>query len=117
MRDQIFPIFFGVWVVLGIAGFLLFYVSKNVAFKRRYFAWFTALAGFLFLAFAAAMGAPVFMLAFMTPLVALITYLNIRGTQFCGACGRTLIQQMPFSRARFCSKCGAALSEKRQRGM
>src|SRR5947208_16732928 len=116
MRDQIFqifPIFIGVWIMLSIVGFLLFYVSKNAAFKRRYSPWFAGLTGLLFIGIVTATAIPLAMLAIMIPFVALITYLNIRGTQFCGACGRTMIQQMPFSRADFCSKCGAPLRDKR----
>jgi len=37
MADDLFPIFFGAWIVLGIAAFALFYVNRDVAFKRRYF--------------------------------------------------------------------------------
>ena len=112
MRDDLFPFFFAFWALLAIAGFLLFYVSNNAAFKRRYFPWFAGSTGLLFVGGAAAMGMPVVMLAIMLPFVALITYLNIRGTQFCEACGKTLLQQMPFSRAEFCSRCGAPLGEK-----
>jgi hypothetical protein len=109
MADRIFPIFFGVWILLGIAGFWLFYVSRNVAFKRKYFPWYVGLAGVLFVSFGAVMGLPFLAVAIMVPFVALITYMNLRATQFCGACGRTVIQQMPFSRSEFCSKCGAPL--------
>ena len=112
MRDQraILAVFI-LWILLGVAGFSLFYVSRNVAFKRKYFPWYVALVGALFLGFAAAVGIPVPVLAVMTPVVALIAYLNLRATQFCSSCGRTIIQQMFFSRPEFCSKCGALLRD------
>jgi hypothetical protein len=111
VREELFPYFIASWALLGVAGFFLFYVSNNAAFKRRYFPWFASLTGLLFVGIAAAMGIPVAMLAVLLPFVALITFLNIRGTQFCGVCGKTLLQQMPFSRAKFCSRCGAPLRD------
>lgn len=39
---------FVVWIAVGVAGFFLFFVSKNVAFKRRYFPWYVILAEFCF---------------------------------------------------------------------
>ena len=87
--DDIFPIFFVVWILLGISGSVLFYGRRDVAFKRKYFPWYVCLAGVLFLGFVAAMGVPLPLLALMAPFVALITYMNLRGTHFCDACGRT----------------------------
>ena len=113
MRDDIFRVFIGLWVLLGGAGFLFFLFSKNAPFKRKYFPWFAGLSGLIFIGIVTATAISLALLAIMIPLVALITYLNIRGTQFCGACGRTMIQQMPFSRADFCSRCGAPLRDKR----
>ena len=119
MRDDIFRVFIGLWVALGSAGFFFFLFSNNAAFKRRYFPWFAGLTGLAFIGVLTAKGIPPAMLAIMIVVVALITYLYIRGTHFCGACGRTIFDQMPFSRADFCSKCGAPLRDKRNdpRGM
>jgi hypothetical protein len=110
MRQDIFPIFFVVWVALGIAGFFLFYVSKNVQFKKRYFPWYVILAGVLFISFGLGTGLPLEMLYFMVPVVALITFLNIRSTKFCDNCGRTIINQAWFSKVEYCAKCGAKLN-------
>lgn len=108
---HIFLIFFAVWMALGITSFLLFYLGRNVSFKRRYYPWSVGLAGVLFLGFMAAMRLPFPFLALATPFVVLITYLNLRGTRFCGACGRTITGQNPFSTPEFCSKCGASLRD------
>ena len=110
MRQDIFPIFFVVWIALGVAGFFLFYVSKNVQFKKRYFPWYAILAGVLFISFGLGMGFPLEILYFTVPGVALITFLNIRSTKFCDNCGRTIINQAWFSKVEYCGKCGAKLN-------
>ena len=110
MRQEIFPIFFVAWIALGVAGFFLFYVSKNVQFKKRYFPWYVILGGVLFISFGLGMGFPLEMLYFMVPAVALITFLNIKSTKFCDNCGRTIINQMWFTKVEYCAKCGAKLN-------
>ena len=100
--------FFVFWMALAVAGFLLFYVNKNVAFKRRYFSWYLALAGVLFVCLVLGTGGAAG-LWLVVPAIALITFMNIHLTRFCDACGRTIIGQM-FSRPKFCPKCGAALN-------
>ncbi len=112
MTGNVFPIFFGVWILLAIVGFLLFYLNRNVAFKRRYLPWFLGLTGVLFIGFMLASGTPKFLVLIIAPVAALIMYMNVKGIQFCDACGRTLIEQMSFSRPEFCSKCGASLRKK-----
>jgi hypothetical protein len=67
--------------------------------------------GVLFLTFVALMDFPRPFFLFLIPAVALMTFLNLRNTKFCDACGKTLINQNPFSPPAFCSKCGAALNE------
>ena len=111
MRQDLFPIFFVIWVALGVAGFFLFYVSKNVQFKKRFFPWYVILAGVLFISFTLVMGFPLGVLYFMVPAVALITFLNIKSTKFCGNCGRTVINQMWFTKVEYCEKCGAKLND------
>ncbi len=110
MRQDIFPIFFVVWIALGIAGSFLFYFSKNVQFKKRYFPWYIILAGVLFISFGLVTGLPLVMLFFMVPAVALITFLNIRFTRFCDNCGRTISTQGMFGKVEYCAKCGAKLN-------
>jgi hypothetical protein len=110
MRENIFPVFFVVWVALGLAGFFLFYRGKDAQFKRKYFTWYVILAGVLFISFGLAMGFPSEALYFMVPAVALITYLNIKSTKFCDNCGSTIVNQMWLTRAERCAKCGAKLN-------
>jgi hypothetical protein len=112
--EQIFPIFFGVWVVLGISASAFFFFNRNAALKRKIHPPFTIFVGILFLGFCALMGfarEPFFFIV-MLPMVALITFLNIRNIRFCDAFGRTIFTQNPFSRPRFCAKCGADLDAK-----
>jgi hypothetical protein len=109
MADQIFPIVFGAWILLGAAGVWPFYVSRHVAFKRKYFPWYVGLAGVLLLGVVAAAGYSLADIATMVPSVALVCYLNLRATRFCDACGRTIIQQRS---AEFCSKCGARVADR-----
>ena len=111
MRQDIFPVFLVVWIALGVAGFFLFYVSKNVRFKKRYYPWYAILGGVLFIAFGLGMGFTLEMLYFMVPAVALITFLNIKSTKFCDNCGRTIINQMWFTKVESCAKCGAKLND------
>jgi rRNA maturation endonuclease Nob1 len=57
------------------------------------------------------MGIPASDFTFIIPFVALITFINLRVMKFCNACGRTVMNQNPFSPPKFCSKCGAALDK------
>jgi len=107
--DRVFPIFFGVWVILGAASFYLFYISKDVERKKRLFKPFLAVTGVLFLGFIWAMGFPPFILAIAAPMTVLIMYLNSRMIRFCDQCGGTTMQQMPFSPPKHCTHCGARL--------
>ena len=91
--DQIFPIFIGVWVTLGLISFLIFFVSKNAERKKKLWAPFIILTGALFIGFSYLMGFGGQHLYIMVPMVVLISFLNIRSTKFCSACGKTNINQ------------------------
>jgi len=54
--DEIFPIFFGTWVVLGIISFAIFFLGKNAQLKRKLWPPFVIGTGVLFIAFSYAMG-------------------------------------------------------------
>lgn len=111
MKPEIFPIFFVFWIALAVAGFFLFYANKNVRFKKKYFPWYVIFSSILFLSFTVKMGTPLETLFFIVPVLALITFLNIRATKFCDHCGRTIINQMWFTKAEYCAKCGARLDD------
>jgi hypothetical protein len=111
--------FVGTWIVLGVAGFFLFYVGRDVAFKRKWFPRFIVLVGILFVLFSTtlmvlssrSLGA-LGILVLVIPATALISYLNIKFTKFCDKCGVTIYAQNWFVPMRFCSKCGAELNPK-----
>jgi len=106
---QVFPVFIGVWVVLGVFSAAFFFLSKNAPLKPRVWPPFIVIVGLLFAGFTVAMGAPSQALLIMAPAVVLITYLNLRAVQFCNLCAATIMSQNPFAKPAFCSKCGAKL--------
>ncbi len=110
--DKVFPIFFGVWVVFGILSFYLFFVRNDYDFKVKYFKYFSILAGVLFIGFSVATGMPLQIFLVMVPAVILITFLNIRITRFCKNCGKTIVNNVPFSKIDFCPKCGSKLLDR-----
>lgn len=107
--DRVFPVFVAVWAILMVASMYLFYFSRDVARKRRLFKPFAVGTGVLFLGFVWSMGFPIFVLAGMTPVIVLIIWLNLRMIRFCDACGKTIMQHLPFSSPKYCSNCGAPL--------
>jgi len=107
--DEIFPIFFGTWVVLGIVSFVIFFLGKDAQLKRKLWKPFVIGTGALFIGFVYLMGFGGEALYIMVPAVVLITFLNIRSTKFCDACGKTIINQNFLVKPDFCSKCGEKL--------
>ena len=106
--------FVGTFIVLGVVGFFVFTFGKDVAFKKKWFPRSVILAGVLFVLFSNTVMvihsrsfSILAILIIEIPFVALISYLNIRATKFCDNCGATAVNHNPFSRMRFCSKCGA----------
>lgn len=104
--EQVFPVFFGVWVLLGLFSASFFFLSKNAHLKRKVWPPFIVITGILFAGFVWAMG-----FLIVIPAVALITFLNLRAVQFCNSCGATIMTQNPLSKPMFCSKCGAGLKQ------
>lgn len=107
--DEIFPIFFGTWVVLGIISFAIFFLGKNAQLKRKLWPPFVIGIGVLFIGFTYAMGFGGEALYITVPAVILISVLNLRSTKFCDACGKTIINQNFLVKPEFCSKCGEKL--------
>jgi hypothetical protein len=107
-------IFFGpfivIWFALAISSFLFFHFNRNTTLKRRVFPPFVVIIGVFFGCFVAYISRGHLQILFVAvPMIVLISFLNIRKTRFCGACGRTLYQQPIFSRSQYCPRCGAEL--------
>jgi hypothetical protein len=109
--DQVFPIFFSVWVVLGLLSAAFFFLGKNASLKRKVWPPFTIAAAVAFVGFVWTMGFPPQLFFIMIPAVALITFLNLRSVKFCDDCGKMIISQNPFALPQFCPKCGAKLGQ------
>jgi hypothetical protein len=109
--EQVFPVFAGVWVVLGLLSAGFFFLNKNARLKRKAWPPFVIVTGVLFAGFVWAMGFPTQVMLFVAPALVLITLLNLRAVQFCDSCGTTLMSQNPLSKPKFCSKCGASLQQ------
>jgi hypothetical protein len=107
MADRVFPVFMGTWIVLAVAGFYFFPARRDVRSKRKWWPWWIALVSVLFIGFVAATGFSTGVLAFMIPVTVMIGLLNLRNTRFCGTCGRMITE--PFTRPKYCSKCGGDL--------
>ncbi|MEO5915017.1 MAG: hypothetical protein ABIS50_12355 [Luteolibacter sp.] len=99
------------WGILGLGSFLFFHFNRNTALKRRILPIFIILTGLIFGGFVYYMTGrqQPQVLGFMIPAIILISFLNIRTTRFCDACGRTLYRQPIFTRAQFCPHCGSEL--------
>jgi len=108
---QVFPVFIGVWVVLGLFSAGFFFLGKNAKLKRKVWPPFVVATAVLFVGFTWATDLPADALFIVVPVVALITILNLRAVQFCNSCGATVMSQNFFSKPAFCSKCGAGLKQ------
>ena len=97
------------WFALGVVGFLVFHVSRDVERKERWHAPFTIGTALLFLAFALSIDEMGGFRLVMVPAVALVTWSNLRMFRFCRECGRTVYHHFGFGRPQFCPSCGAAL--------
>jgi hypothetical protein len=106
--DGVPPALFFVFVVLAGTGSFFFILSRNAPLKRRLWPAWMVLVALGFLAFAWGIAGPAMPLILLVP-IALITFLNLRNMRFCDACGRTVFNAGPFSRAKFCPACGAAI--------
>jgi len=95
------------WIVYIVLGFPLAF-GRNLALKRRFARPYIIGSGIVFIAGMALTGLPLFLVAIATPLVGLITWLNLRQFRYCSACGATAFY-FPFARPRFCARCGADL--------
>jgi hypothetical protein len=108
-HPEIAPLFIATWILLGIAGIWHMFIDRNVPRKKRLLPFFNIGSGALFVIFVFLMSGDLRVLAFMVPAVVLICFLNLRMIRVCSACGRTIQSGMWFTKAEYCSKCGARL--------
>jgi hypothetical protein len=100
-----------VWVILALISFLFFQFNRNAAVKRAVRLPLIVVVGIVFAAFLyyqVGHQQPQ-ILYIAVPAIILISFLNIRMVRFCDSCGKTIYQQLPFSRPRYCPYCGAKL--------
>jgi len=109
--ESLFPVFIGLWAALGLFSAGFFFLNRNASLKRKVWPPFVAAVALLFAGFAWALGVPEQLFYFLVPATVLITVLNLRAVQFCDACGSTVMNQNPFMKPEFCSKCGAKLGK------
>jgi membrane protein CcdC involved in cytochrome C biogenesis len=107
-HPEITPWFIATWIILGIVGVWSNF-DRNVARKKRLLPVFNIGAGALFVVFVFLISGSLALLALIVPFVVLIAFLNHRIIRVCSACGRTIHSGMWFTRADYCSKCGARL--------
>ena len=107
--DKIFPVFFAVWIAVGLGQFFFFRFNKDIPLKKRLFPRFAVGAGILFGLFILIM-VPWPAALIPMPIIAAITWINIRMNRVCDACGKILINPQWWSKMTFCPYCGAKLS-------
>ena len=108
-------VFILLFLGVGLAGMGYFHLSKNAKMKRRLFPWFMVFLGALFLLWAGLAGWPTRdwkSFLFILAGIAIVTIINIRLFTFCNSCGATLTGATPFTKARYCAKCGKPLITK-----
>jgi len=103
-----FQVFLITWIVLGIASWI-FYKKADYQTKKTAHPILMIATGILLIAFTEWV-MPGKVPWYFIAAVAVITWLNIRFTQFCPACNATVHPQRFFNRPRFCPKCGHELA-------
>jgi hypothetical protein len=102
---------FAYWlvVVLFIASAACFFLSgrSSAKVKKKLFYWYIAIGGTLIMGWFCMLGGPMSLVVFI-PVYAIVSYISLRTTRFCDACGKVLMNQ--FVPARYCSRCGADLN-------
>jgi len=108
-HPEIMPFFIATWVVLAIAGVWLAFGDKNIPRRKRLLPVFIFGTGAAFVVFTFLITGDLHVLALVLPAAALISFLNLRMIKICSTCGRTIQTGLWFSKAQYCSKCGAKL--------
>jgi hypothetical protein len=104
-----FTVFLCIWVGLGILLAVLVWRGSLEA-KRKWFPRMTILAGLLFTGFVYWISPAAEVLYVAVPVVALITFLNLKTTKFCSKCGAYYQDFGAVYRPNYCRKCGQDLS-------
>lgn len=106
-------IFVASWVIIGLISWLYFRGNTNIDLKRRFHKWSAIVYGAMFFFLIALSFAGFsFFLLFFGAAIALITYLNIRNTIFCNACGKQSYNYKWFSKIEYCARCGVKLHDR-----
>lgn len=103
---------FGYWLVVMIfiaasAGFFML-GNATAKTKRKAFYWYVGVGGLLLAGWFYMLGG-LSGLLLCVPLYAVSSFICLKTTRFCDACGKTLMNQ--FFRARYCPRCGADLDD------
>jgi hypothetical protein len=109
-QQEVAPIFIGTWIVLAVLSSAIFFPrGVKAAIKRRLWPVFGIATGVLFVMFVWLMDRKTSELFLMIPVVALITFINLRSIRFCLFCNS--LQRSPnfIVAPKFCQKCGHAL--------
>lgn len=106
--EAVFFFYAGVMIILAIGFGLFIHICKDINLKRKAFKVSVYSAGILFVIFMFFWPIPGQWFFFITPVVVLIIVLNLKLTRFCNECGKMVVNENPFSKPKFCSKCGVA---------
>lgn len=100
------------WTVFSSGGYYLFIMNRDVAFKKKYYAWFYVFIAIVFLVsgFYVVPPSSTMGLVLTIPVVIFITALNIAFTQFCEQCGETVFNKSLFTSVEYCPHCGERLN-------
>lgn len=110
-ENNFFIFFFG-WGLINLTGFLFFKFYKNIYVKKIVFPIFVIFTGIVFAYFTwSLMGyrSDPFLLFVFFPMIALISFLNIKNTRFCLNCGNIAYSQNWLKRITECPKCNKPL--------
>jgi hypothetical protein len=108
-HPEIVPLFIATWIVLGITGVWFMFIDRNVPRKKRLLPIFIIGTGAAFVLFVFLITGDVNALVFALPAVVLICARNLHMIKICSSCGRTIQSGVWFTKAEYCSKCGARL--------
>ncbi len=102
----------GLFVALAISGWWaqsLMASNRSAAAKKRLIPGTMFLAGSLFIATVAAMGAPLWLVLVIAVIVFVTGVMHKQSARFCNACGLSSFNDSRLRGADFCPRCGAKL--------